>query len=170
MKLKNNIILTIITLVISSCTFYTFVDGSTKYENVTKIRIKQFQNNAGNGPSNISAVFTEKTKDFFLQNGKFELVDINEDVLLIGEITGYSTGIAGATSTQTSAESKLTITVSVEFTDYQNEENNIKKSFPRFELYDRNKDLSSIEDELVSGIADQIVTDIFNSTTMKNEW
>lgn len=171
MKLKGKfyIFFLIITL-LTGCTFYTFVDGSTKYEETTKIRIKQFVNNAGNGPPDMSAIFTEKTKDYYIQNGKFQLEEINPDLLLICEITNYSTGIAGGTSNQTSAQSKLTITVSVEFIDNNNPDNNITKNYPRFELYDRNADLSSVEEGLVDLIADQIVTDIFNGTTMKSEW
>ena len=67
-------------------------------------------------------------------------------------------------------QNKLTITVSAIFTDMLNEENNLTKSFSRFEVYDRNADLSSIETNLIEIISEQIVTDIFNGTTMKNEW
>ena len=171
MKLKVNIVISILLLfILSGCTFYSFVDGSTKYENETKIRIPQFRNDAGNGPPDMIATFTEKTKDFYLQNGKFQLADLNEDVSLECTITNYRVGVAGGTSNQTAAQSKLTISVSVDFIDYQNPDNNLKKNFEGREFYDNDVDLASVESDLVAIIADQIVNDIFNGTTMKTEW
>ena len=155
---------------LSSCTFYTLVDGSSKYVEVTAIKIPQFRNDAGNGPPDIIAVFTEKTKDYFLQNGKFNIVGLNEDVSLECIITKYQSGITGATAQQTSAQNKLTISVSVDFIDFNNPDNNIKKTFEGREFYENNIDLSTVETELVETISDQIVTDIFNGTTMKTEW
>jgi hypothetical protein len=157
-------------LILGSCTFYTFVDGSSKYSEVKKIRIKQFENNSGNGPPNLHVVFTEKTKDYYMQNGKFELVDINEDLLLEAEITGYRVDVAGATSLRDAQQNKLTITVRIIFTDYQNEKNNIKTSLSRFEVYESNQTLAQVEDNLVNIIGDQICMDIFNGTVMTNDW
>ena len=169
--MKINIaILLFLFIFINGCTFYTFVDGSSKYPETTKIDIRQFENNSGNGPPDLTATFTEKTKDYYLQNGKFELENINPNLLLDAEITNYTTGIAGGTSDQTSAQSKLSITVSINFVDKDNPENNINKVYPRFELYDRNSDLSSVESGLIDIISSQIVNDIFNGTTMKSEW
>lgn len=171
MKLKSKINLSILVLILlSSCTFYTFVDGSSKYNESKKIRIKQFENGSGNGPSDIAAIFTEKTKDYYVQNGKFELVDINEDLILEAEISQYQVGIAGATASETAQQQKLTITVKIEFTDYQIPENNTFKSYTRLEIFDQTQSLSDIESELIDGIADQISTDIFNGTVMTNDW
>ena len=171
MRLKNSIFLFFISfLLLTGCTFYSFVDGSSKYETIQKIRITQFVNNSGNGPSDISAVFSEKTRDYYLQNGKFLLVDINEDLLLESEISSYRIDIAGATAGERAQQQKLTITVKISFSDYQYPENSVKKSYTRFEQFDQSQTLSDIESDLIDAISDQIVMDIFNGTVMTNDW
>ena len=174
MRLKISILI-FITLLITSCGFvkYSFKDGASKYEGNKKIFIPQFENSAGKGPSDIPTTFTEKTKEYYQQNGDFTLVNLNEDLKLECEITSYRVDIAGATSADKAQQYKLTIGVNVIFYDYQaekEEDRKITKNISQFETYDANVTLSDIEIELIGKISDQLILEIFNQTVTTTEW
>jgi len=50
----------------------------------------------------------------------------------------------------------------VEYINYKDEEQNWKKSYSAFQDYDSNGDLSSIQDNLIAAIVEDIVERVFN--------
>lgn len=172
MKSKRNLLLMLLSAFLFGCTFYTLVDGSSKYDTPKTINITQFENNAGNGPPNLAVTFTEKTKDFYIQNGKFELTDNNgtADLKLESEVTAYQVDYSGANAGGTAQQYKLSITVKIDFTDFQSDTNNVSQSFTRFEQFDASLNISDVETELIDNISEQIAMDIFNNTVMTNKW
>lgn len=174
MKLKISYFLFIITI-LGSCSFasYKFTDGEAKYNENKKILIEPFENNSGNGPASITSTFTNKTKDYFLQNGDFTVIELNEDLRLQCNINSYNVDYSGANSNETAQQYKLTITVEVTFLDYEAEldkDKEIKKTISNFDFFDPNTPLADVEAELIESISEKIITDIFNQTTMTTDW
>jgi len=173
MKLRNSLFTFCLLILFSGCTFYSFVDGSSKYSENKKILITQYENNTGNGPPDIATIFTEKTKDFYLQNGDFGIVTLNEDLKLECEIIKYDIDNSGASSEGVVQQNKLIITVKATFYDYQAlEEKNkkIEKTISNFEFYGATQSLADVEVDLIESISDKIVMDIFNQTVTTTEW
>ena len=84
------------------------------------------------------------------------------DVEFSGEITRYETRPTAITGEETAARNRLTITVRVVYTNYIEPDLDYDTSFSRYEDYDASQDLSSVEDELIELIVENLIEDIFN--------
>ena len=174
MKLKNSPFIFIL-LYLSSCGVvkYGFKDGASKYDTNRKILITQFENNSGKGPPDMTATLTEKTKDYYLQNGDFTVVTLNENLHLSCEIVSYEVDYSGANSSETAQQYKLTIAVKVTFLDYLaplEKDKKVEKNISNFDFFDPSQTLEDVESELIESIADKLIMDIFNETTTTTEW
>ena len=131
--------------------------------------IQTFYNNAPLGPSNMSAIFTEKVKDYFQQNTSLELVDANGHLQLDGFISNYTvTPVAANAGAQGegdfSALTRITITVSATYINEKDPTFDFDKNFSFFKDFENDTDLASNEDQFVEEIFDQIILDIFNAS------
>lgn len=152
----------------SGCGIYNFTGGTLSPDTKT-ISIQTFYNNAPLGPSNMSALFTEKIKDYFQQNTSLEIVDVNGDLQLDGYISNYTISpVAATVGTQGqgdfSALSRITITVSATYSNINDPTFDFDRSFSFFKDYDNQTDLASNEEQFVEEIFDQIILDIFNAS------
>jgi len=150
---------------LNACTsyYYTFNGVTT---NAKSIYIQNFTNISAQGPSNIGQTFTEKLKEYYLQNSRIKLENVeNEaDIMLKGNIIGYITTPIAATGDSRAAQTRLTITVNVEFIDNKDDKKNFKQPFSFYKDFNQTQTLSSVENELIDGIFTQIALDIFNKT------
>ena len=163
-------ILVIVGLSQVSCGIYSFTGASIGAE-VETISIQQFYNNAPLGPSNMSITFTEKMKDYFLQNTNLTLVDQEGDLQFEGSIENYTlTPVAVTASDQDqgidlTSLTRLTVFVKASYINVHNDQFDFDKQFSFFIDFDQNaQDLSSNEEEFIDEIFDQIVLDIFNAS------
>lgn len=171
MNWKSNLFLLILlSLVSNSCGVYSFT-GASIDASVKTISIQQFYNNAPLGPANMSVMFTEKIKDYFLQNTSLTLVEEDGDLQIEGSIDNYTLSpVAPASSSDPNAidltsQTRITIFVGASYVNVKNDEFDFDKSFSFFLDYDQNTvDLASNEEQFVDEIFDQIVLDIFNSS------
>jgi hypothetical protein len=60
------------------------------------------------------------------------------------------------------ALTRVTMTVKVKFVNTKDETQNFETNFSRFEDFETSRDLSSVEQELLNSINDQLTQDIFN--------
>lgn len=171
MTLKNNLLIILVFGVANlSCGVYSFTGASISSE-VKTISIGQFYNNSPLGPSDMSINFTEKMKDYFLQNTNLILVDQEGDLQFEGSIDNYTlTPVAvSASDSQQGIDlaslTRITIYVNATYTNIYDETFDFDRQFSFFKDFDQNReDLSSNEEEFVDEIFDQIVLDIFNSS------
>lgn len=174
MKLINSFKITAIALVVilsvNSCNIYSFTGAALSPE-VKTISISNFYNDAGGGPPNMSQILSEKVKDYFQQNTNLSLTDENGDLQLEGSITRYEfTPVAPQASgndqvADVAGLMRLTITVNASYVNNYSEEFDFNnRSFSFFSDFSAEKDPSSVEDQLVDEILDQIVFDIFTAT------
>ncbi|HRU61802.1 MAG TPA: LPS assembly lipoprotein LptE, partial [Bacteroidia bacterium] len=63
-------------------------------------------------------------------------------------------------------KNRLTITVSVKYTNTKDEKQSFESSFSRFTDYSSSVNLAAAEDELVREVFDQLVDDIFNKAVI----
>lgn len=154
----------------NSCNIYSFTGAALSPE-VKTITITNFFNDAGGGPPNMSQLLTEKLKDYFQQNTNLSLVEENGDLQLEGNIARYDfTPVAPqATGNERIGDvaglMRLTITVNASYVNTFSDEFDFNnRSFSFFSDFSAEKDPSSVEDQLVDEILDQIVFDIFTAT------
>ncbi len=80
----------------------------------------------------------------------------------VGVITSYKVTSEAPQAGSTAAFDRLTISVSVEYTNLQDESQNFKKTYREFADFASNQNLLSVQDDLIDEITPLIVEKIFN--------
>lgn len=156
------------------CTFSTnpIAKGSkdtTGYGSSTNVCVLPFVNSASLAKATLPQTMAEALRDAIQSQTKMNLVPRGGDIVYEGTITGYSISpVAIQGANQTAALNRLTITISVKFTDTKKESNSFEASFSRFSDYSSSQNLSSVEDDLIKDITSQLVQDVLNRSL--NSW
>ena len=110
--------------------------------------------------------FTEALKDIMTSQGKLQAVSNGGDMDLEGGITGYVfTPVSIATNDQ-AQQTRLTVTVSVKFTNSTDEKKNFETTFSRYADFNSSLNIATVEDELLRQITTQLVQDVFNKAVI----
>lgn len=109
-------------------------------------------------------MFNNKLKDEFANNTRLIQVKRNGDLKIEGEITQYSQRNKSVSSDGHSAQTELSITVNVRFTNNTNHDEDFEKQFSATASYETTQSLVSVQEELVTQMIDDIVDQIFNAT------
>lgn len=172
MTLKNSRllipVLASLFFLLESCSVqYSFRGTSTPAKTLV---IEEFYNNTDLGPANIGQTFTNRLKDYFIQNTNISIVQSNGELTLEGIITDYRiTPIAPVASgddrINSASSTRLTITVKANYINTLDESMSFKdKSFSFFKDFSNDQNLADIEESLIRQIFDQISLDIFNAS------
>lgn len=151
-------------LLINSCGVYSFTGASTG-ESKT-VSIIYFKNNAPLAPPTYSQKFTETLRDKFTSQTSLTLVPNKGDLNFEGFVSGYATAPVAIQGNETAALNRLTITVSVTFTNTKDEKQNFEQSFTRFADFNSSQSLNAVQDQLITEINDQLVQDVFNKSVI----
>ncbi len=159
--------------IISVFIFVTFTGcysfkGISIAPEVNTFSISTFEVQALNAPPNIDQIFTEDLRNKILNESRLNLTTANADVQFSGAITEYRISPVAARPDEVAERNRLEISVSVNYVSLMNEEDNWTQKFNRFEEYGNDQDLTSIQDNLIQLINDQLVEDIFNKAF--NNW
>ncbi|ELR69340.1 hypothetical protein C900_05120 [Fulvivirga imtechensis AK7] len=136
------------------------------------ISIAAFYNDAEGGPPDMAQTFTNKLQDYYQSNTNLTLVKEDGELQIEGVVTGYRLSPIAPTAANaellggnTSALTRLTITVQVTYVNTEDDQFNFEnRSFSFYEDFDSNQNLTAIESQLLDRIFDQIILDIFNAS------
>jgi len=156
------LIISALVLVIPSCKVTYSFSGVNISTEVTSYTVRYFPNRAAVVQAQLSQLFTDALMDKIQSNTSLDMASDGGDVEFSGEITRYETRPTAITGQETAARNRLTITVRVQYTNYVEPELDYDTSFSRYEDYDSSQDLSSVEDELIELIVENLIEDIFN--------
>lgn len=152
-------------LLFSSCGFYSFTGASISPQ-IETVSIMYFPNKANIVQSSLSAVFTEKLKDYFTKQTNLNLIDSEGDLLFSGEIISYTINPISIQSNETALQNRITIKVKVKFVNNIDHKMNFHTTFMRYRDFPANEDLSTLEEILMEDICDELVEDIFNKSVV----
>jgi len=140
---------------------YSFSGASISPE-VKTVSVQFFPNRASIVNPTLSQDFTDALKDKI--KGQTSLIFENDlgDVNFEGEISDYSTQPLSITGEQRAALNRFTITVKVKFSNAIDPDQDFDSSFSRYRDYDSSKDLSDVEQDLITEILKDLTEDIFN--------
>lgn len=167
--MKTNSILTVLLLtvtafVVQSCGIYSFT-GTSIQPDVKTITINYFEYKALKVNPNLSNSITEALKDKFTKMTKLEQVDMDGDLEIIGEVTGYDVKATAITANEQAAQNRLTVNVKIAFIDRKYPENSFEnKSFSAYADFDAMQQLDAVESTLCEEIIEKLCEDIFNAT------
>lgn len=158
----------IVLLAPMACGVYSFSGVSI---NAKSISITEFYNNTDLGPANLGQTFTNKLKDYMLQNTQMAIANDNAELQIEGIITGFTieniapTAATGADLRDAAALSRLTIAVKVTYTNTLDDTMSFRdRSFSFYENVDNNLSPDAISEAVINKILDQIILDIFNAS------
>lgn len=162
MKRLAAIILAMLSL--SACGIYSF-SGTSIQPDVKTITINYFEYKAQKVNPSLSNELTEAVKSEFRRMTRLEQVDIDGDLEITGEVSGYTVSAAAITADEVASKNRLTVTVRVSFANKKYPEDDFEnKSFSAYAEYDSTNSLDAVEATLCSDIVETIVEDIFNAT------
>lgn len=151
-------------LAVCSCGIYSF-SGTSIQPDVNTITINFFEYKAPKVNPSLSNDLTESLRTQFRKMTRLEQVEMDGDMEITGEITGYDVKATAVTANEVAAQNRLTVTVKVSFSDKLHPEEDFdNKSFSAYADYDSTQSLDAVESSLCVEIIDKIVEDIFNAT------
>ena len=164
---SGSIISLILLILLGGCKVNYSFTGASISPDVKTISIDYFQNKASLVVPTLSRDLTEALRDYFTSQTSLVLVERGGDLDLEGTITGYDAGKPVAIQgNETAALNRMTITVSVKFTNKKDEKQNFESSFSRYQDYPSSQPLSVVQNQLIEEINKQLVQDIFNKSVV----
>lgn len=162
--MKRLLILLITCFALSGCGIYSF-SGTSIQPDVNTVTINYFEYRAPKVNPSLSNDLSEALRTQFRKMTRLEQVEMDGDLELTGEITGYDVQAAAITANEVAARNKLTVTVKLTYENRKHPEENFEnKSFSAFSEYDSTNSLESVESTLCTEIIDKLIEDIFNAT------
>jgi len=164
--LKTLILICCTAITWQSCTVsYSFSGASIPAEAKT-YSVAFFRNNATLVEPTLSQTLTDALKNKLTNQTRLAQVDRNGDLAFEGAITNYVPSQPGAISGETAIMNRMTITVSVKFSNTIEPAQNFEKSFTQYTEYDSQSDLMSIQSALMDEVVDLLVEEIFNQAVV----
>ncbi len=146
---------------------YKFNGASIDYSTTKSIAIAEFPNQAALVYPQLSSMLSETIRDIYSRQTRLEVTRRNGDLELEGEITGYSLTAMAIAADSYAAETKLTITVRVRFTNNNAPEENFEKTYTAYQTFDSNRLLTDVQEELCTTMTQEIAESIYNDTVAK---
>ena len=168
MKHSRFLILFFCVLGLQSCSIsYKFNGASIDYSKIRSIAISEFPNNAALVYPALSADLTQGIRDIYQRQTRLEVSRKSGDLELEGEITGYALTPMAISADSYSAETKLTITVKVRFTNNVNPEESFDKTYSAYQTFESSQMLSDVQEELCNLMIKEIAENIYNDTVAR---
>ena len=166
MKRLKLILLACMLVLLASCSFkgYKFNGASVDYSKTKTIQIADFPIRSSYVWGPMGPLFNNRLKDQFADHTKLIQVKRNGDMKIEGEITQYTQRNKAVTSEGTSAQTELSMTVNVRFTNTKNHAEDFEKQFTATSSYETTRSLNSVQEELVMQMIKDLVDQIFNAT------
>ena len=161
--LKYSLIISTFALILG-CGAYSFTGISLSSDTKT-FQVNYFQNTAALIEPGIERDFTIALQDLILNQTNLDLVKSNGDIVYEGEIVEYRISPTTATSSNTAAQNRLTISVNVIFTNTNDEEADFEKRFTFFYDYAGSAQLVGAQKTTaVEEIFERITQDVINAS------
>ena len=152
-------------LLVTSCSVsYKFNGASIDYSKTKTITIVDFPIRSSYVWGPMQNIFNNELKDIFANHTRLTQVKRNGDLKIEGEITQYSQRNKSVSSEGYSAQTELSMTVNVRFTNNVNHNQDFEKQFTSTTSYESTQSLNSVQEELVTQMVKDITDQIFNAT------
>jgi len=166
MKYIKYLFLLLAIISFESCGIYGFTQPTSIKADT--FQVNRFENNALLVEPGLELDFQNALQDLILDQTNYSLVTSNADLIYEGEITTYRISPTTATSENTAAQNRLTISVKISFYNTKNEEDNEDKTFSFFYDYPGSSQLIGSQKATAhEEIFDRLTQDIINATLAK---
>lgn len=143
---------------------FTFNGSILNYDVYKTIDIREFPIRAALVYPPLQQIFENELLDNVSKQTRLREVDGNADLIMEGEITGYSLSPQSVGTDAYATETRLTITVRVKYTDNQNPVNSFDQSFSAYRQFSADLMLTDVQEDLCNQISEELVDLIFNAS------
>ena len=150
-------------LLLVGCKIYNFT-GADIPAGAKSYSVLQFEVRAPLATPVSGQVFTETFRDLMQAQTPLNYATSAGDLQYEGAITGYDVQPVAIQSNETAALNRLTITVKVVYINTLDEKKNKNLTVSRFADYTSSSELSTVENDLLGTISEQLAQDIFDRT------
>lgn len=151
--------------VLSACSIsYKFNGASIDYSKTKTIQIADFPIRSSYVWGPMASIFNNQLKDVYANHTHLVQVKRNGDLKIEGEITQYSQRNKSVSADGSSAQTELSITVNVRFTNNVNHNEDFERQFTASKSYETTQSLASVQEELVTQMIKDLTEQIFNAT------
>ena len=112
----------------------------------------------------MASIFNNELRDIFGKQTKLIQVKRNGDLQIEGEITQYQQRNKSVSADGYSAQTELSMTVNVRFTNTKKHDEDFERTFTATQSYESTRNLNSVQEELVTQMTQDICDQIFNAT------
>ncbi len=152
-------------IILMSCKVnYSFNGASIDYTKTKTIQIADFPIRSSYVWGPMGPMFNNQLKDMYANHTRLKQVKRDGDLVIEGEITQYSQRNKSVSSEGHSAQTELSMTVNVRFTNNTKHSEDFEQSFTATQTYETTQNLSSVQEELVTQMCKDLVDQIFNAT------
>ena len=150
---------------VAACSIKYRLDGaSIDYTKTKTIQIADFPIRSSYVWGPMGPMFNNQLKDVFANHTRLIQVKRNGDLRIEGEIIQYSQRNKAVSSEGYSAQTELSITVNVRFTNNANHKEDFERQFTATSSYETTRSLNSVQEQLVSEMVKDLTDQIYNAT------
>ena len=142
---------------------YKLNGSNIDYSKTKTIQIAEFPIRATYVWGPMESMFNNELKNIYANHTKLSLVKRNGDLKVEGEITQYSQRNKSVSSEGYSAQTELSITVNVRFTNNVNHAEDFERSFTSTSSYSTTQSLAAVQEGLVQEMIKDITEQINNT-------
>ena len=163
-KILTTICLTACILLTACSVSYKFNGASIDYSKTKTIQISDFPLRTSYVWGPMAPMFNNQLRDEFSAHTRLIHVKRNGDLKIEGEITQYQQRNKSVSADGYSAQTELSMTVNVRFTNNANHSEDFERTFTASQSYETTKTLNEVQEELVTQMCKDICDQIFNAT------
>lgn len=153
-------------ILLSGCTYS--LKSASIADNIETYYVDHFEVTATNAPATINQTFTEALKDKISRESRLRYSEENPHIIFEGTVQSFAVTSVAPLPDERTSFNRLTISVSIEYSNTLNPKDTWTKSFSHFEDFRAEDNLLSVQDELITVIFNQILEDVFNQAF--NNW
>ena len=168
LRLTTIVVTLFLCLALTSCSIsYRFNGANINYQTTHTISIADFPNNAPMVNPTLSNNLSESIRDLFVRQTRLQVLPRGGDLEIEGEIVGYDLSQGAISADSYASESKLTLRVTVHFTNNVHPEESFDKTYSTYQTFDSSQMLTDVQDALCTTMIGEIAENIFNDTVAR---
>ena len=162
--MKKYISITLVIFLTACSVSYKFSGASIDYSKTKTISVSDFPNRAALVNPLLSQQFSEALRELYTRQTRLRMISSGGDMQLSGEITGYDISHMSMQSDGLAAETKLTVSVRVQYVNVAFPSKDFERTFSAYQVFPSTRMLSEVETQLCQEIIKEITESIFNAT------
>ena len=163
-KLRTALCLVALLLLTACSVSYKFNGASIDYSKTKTIQITEFPLRSSYVWGPMAPMFNNQLRDQFAAHTRLVQVKRNGDLKIEGEITQYQQRNKSVSAEGYSAQTELSMTVNVRFTNTVNHSEDFERTFTATQSYETTRTLNEVQEELVTQMCKDLCDQIFNAT------